>query len=160
MGIIINIKKITKMNNSNKSIKISVKFESQENIVSTAMSSDGLSSCNFDKELNDNFKKFFEGSLDTSREESKSRRGSKRSSFFSNGELPHYMKPTKCIETRSRDPVRKVEPKIDQVISPRNFVNEKVKEQKIFEKTLFETIDFKPKADYSKLVKGNVNACK
>merc|ERR1712151_76856 len=158
MGIIINIKKITKMNSNNNSINILVKLSSEENIVSTAMSSDGFSTTNYDKELNENFKKFFENSLDNSVNESKSRRGSKRSSFSFNGELPGYMKSTKCIESRSRDPIHKRDPKIE--LSPRNFVKEKVQEKKLFEKTLIQTIDSKPKADYSELVKGNVKACK
>merc|ERR1712007_92968 len=158
MGIIINIKKITKMNSNNNSINILVKLPSEENIVSTAMSSDGFSTTNYDKELNDNFKKFFENSLDNSVNESKSRRGSKRSSFSFNGELPGYMKSTKCIESRSRDPIHQREPKIE--LSTRNLIKEKVQDKKLLEQTLIQTIDSKPKADYSELVKGNVNACK
>merc|ERR1711982_16340 len=155
MGIIINIKK-TKCQ-AKKSMNILVKVPSQEKLASTAYETDGFtSSVHRDKELNDNFRKMFE--MSNGEESKTSSRSSSRRSSLMNGELPHYMKSTKCIESRAVEPRRKsaiyVQPLLEIV---------QVKERKPTKSVSKEPVkkeNEKSMDDYLKVVQGNLKSCK
>merc|ERR1712159_571151 len=156
MGIIKNIKK-NKMQNK-KSMKILVKIPSEENLASTAYETDGFtSSVNRDKELNDNFRKLFEMSYSGENSKTSSRSNSRRSSM--KGELPHYMKSTKCIESRAVEPRRK-----SAIIAPQALVEivKKVerKPTKSVSKEPVKKGNEKSMDDYLKVVQGNIKSCK
>merc|ERR1711976_568353 len=157
MGIIKKFKKKNKM--SSKNMKILVKIPSEEKIASTAYETDGFtSSVHRDKELNENFRKMFEMSTSEQNSKTTSRSSSRRSSLM-NGEVPHYMKSTKCIESRAVEPRRK-----SAIIAPQallEIVQKKEKKPtKSVSKEPVKKGNEKSMDDYLKVVQGNIKSCK
>merc|ERR1712072_6822 len=80
--------------------------------------------------------------------------------FLEGGELPHYMKSTKCCESRSREPIHK---RKSVLVVPKSPVKVKVQKRtspKSVSKTPVQRIDTKTMDDYKKIVQCNIKSCK